>query len=110
MRIPFCLTAACVIPLILQAPAAGAASASSSATTHAHLTMSQRFANANTTHDGHLTLDQAKTGYPSVAKHFDAIDKDKKGYVTQDDIRGYYKSRRTLHHHPASAHNKPTNS
>lgn len=108
MRIPFYFAAACVIPMILHAPAAGAASAT--ATPHTHLTMAQRFANANTTHDGHLTPDQAKAGYPTVARHFDAIDKDKRGYVTQDDIRGYYKTQRALHHQASSVHNKPPNS
>ena len=39
--------------------------------THTRLTMQQRFEQANVTHDGHLTLDQAKTGYKSVARHFD---------------------------------------
>ena len=108
MRIPFFLAAACVIPLMLQSPAASAASATT--TPHAHLTMAQRFANANTTHDGHLTLEQAKAGYPTVAKHFNSIDKDKRGYVTQDDIRGYYKTQRALHHQASSTHNKPPNS
>ncbi len=108
MRIPLSLAAVFVIPVMLHAPAASAASAT--ATPHAHLTMAERFANANTTHDGHLTLEQAKAGDPTVARHFDAIDKDKKGYVTQADIRGYYKTQRTLHHQATSAHNKPPNS
>ncbi len=71
--------------------------------TRMHLTMEQRFEQANTTHDGHLTQDQAKAGYHSVARHFAAIDQDKKGYVTEDDIRAYYKAQRALHHQSASA-------
>jgi hypothetical protein len=58
------------------------------------LTMHQRFERANTTHDGRLTEAQAKTGLISVARHFDAIDKDHRGYVTEADIHAYDKSRR----------------
>ena len=47
-----------------------------------------RFTAANTTHDGHLTLEQAKAAkWRVVARHFDQIDTDKKGYVTEADIR-----------------------
>ncbi len=74
---------------------------------HPHQAMEQRFEQANTTHDGHLTLDQAKEGYKSVARHFDAIDKDKKGYVTVDDIGAYNKTQRSLHH-SAAAHHAPS--
>ena len=71
---------------------------------HTHQTMADRFEQANTTHDGHLTLEQAKTGYKSVAQHFSAIDRDKKGYVTEDDIRAYFKAQRALHHQSAPDH------
>ncbi len=54
-----------------------------------HKSLHDRFTEANTTHDGHLTLEQAKTGMKSVARRFDAIDKDHRGYVTEDDIRAY---------------------
>jgi hypothetical protein len=46
----------------------------------------ERFKAANTTGDGKLTPDQAKSGMPMVYKHFDEIDTDKKGYVTVKDI------------------------
>ena len=108
MHIPCSVAAAFIVASTFQAPAVHAASATS--TTHPRQTMAQHFASANTTHDGHLTLDQAKAGYPTIAKHFDAIDKDKKGYVTEDDIRAYYKTQRTLHHQASSVHNKPPNS
>lgn len=72
--------------------------------THARLTMQQHFDQANVTHDGRLTLDQAQTGYKTVAKRFDAIDQDKKGYVTIDDIRAYYKMQRTLHQATPTKH------
>jgi hypothetical protein len=73
---------------------------------HKHLTMEQRFQAANVTHDGHLTEEQAETGYKSVAKHFAAIDKDKKGYVTEDDIHAYNKTQQALHHETAAEHPK----
>ncbi len=50
--------------------------------------MEQRFHEANTTHDGHLTLDQAKSAkMTSVVKHFASIDRGAKGYVTLDDMK-----------------------
>ena len=98
MRLPFPLFAAAIFVVVTHAEAAQPA--------RTHLTMQQRFEKANVTHDGHLTLEQAKTGYKSVAKHFSTIDKDKKGYVTEDDIHAYYKAQRTLHHQssPDSQH------
>jgi hypothetical protein len=58
--------------------------------TRKRLTPAQRFDAANTTHDGHLTRDQAKAGHLyAVYRHFDAIDTAKKGYVTKQDIRSY---------------------
>lgn len=74
---------------------------------HTRLTMTQHFEQANTTHDGHLTLEQAKTGYKILARHFAAIDQDKKGFITEDDIRAYYKAQRALHHQSASTHHTP---
>jgi hypothetical protein len=88
MRVP-----AILVTLGLLVVGSGAFAATS------HKTMHDRFAAANTTHDGHLTLDQAKAGYKSVAKKFDAIDKDHKGYVTEADIHAYYSA---LHHHKAA--------
>lgn len=66
--------------------------------THHRMSWQQRFAQANTTHDGHLTLDQAKAGYVSVARHFDQIDTGKKGYVTLDDIANWHKAQRSARH------------
>jgi hypothetical protein len=58
------------------------------------LTAEERFNAANTTHDGHLTLDQAKTGYKSVARSFNQIDGDHHGYVTMDDIAAWKAAKR----------------
>ena len=59
-----------------------------------HMTVRERFAVANTTHDGKLTLEQAKAGFPAMARLFDAIDRDHKGYITLDDIKAYYDAKR----------------
>ena len=92
MRFMFPLLAACLFAI----------SANAQTTTthpaHKHLTQQQRFQQANTTHDGHLTEEQAKAGYKTIAHHFAAIDHDKRGYITEADIRAYYKTQRTLHH------------
>jgi hypothetical protein len=59
--------------------------------------LADRFAAANTTHDGRLTLDQARAGLPMVARHFAAMDKDNKGFVTMEDIQSYMKAQRAAH-------------
>ena len=101
MRTLLPLLAAAMLSLTANAQAAASKS------THPHATMQQRFEQANVTHDGHLTLDQAKTGYKSIVRHFDAIDQDKKGYITEDDIRAYYKTQHTLHHQAATSPHAP---
>lgn len=97
-----------LIAATLTAPVHAQAATRSSEHAHNRLTMAQRFEQANVTHDGHLTLDQAKTGYESVARHFAAIDQDKKGFVTVDDIRAYNKAQRALHHQPSAEHHTPS--
>jgi hypothetical protein len=54
--------------------------------------LQERFDAANTTHDGHLTAEQARSGMPAVAKNFAAIDTERKGYVTLDQIRAYQRA------------------
>ncbi len=81
------------------AQSAAAATADSAPAAKHHATLAQRFADANTTHDGHLTLDQARAGLPVAARHFAAMDKDNKGYVTLDDIHAYLKAQRAAKHH-----------
>lgn len=70
-----------------------------SATPRPHLTTEQRFELANTTGDGRLTIEQARLGYRSVARHFSAIDLTGRGYVTLDDVlawqRANHDARRT---------------
>lgn len=54
----------------------------------------QRFASANVTHDGRLTREQADSGMPMVARNFDTIDIEHKGYVTLPEIRAFAAERR----------------
>lgn len=54
----------------------------------------ERFAAANVTHDGRLTREQAATGMPMVARNFDSIDIEHKGYVTLPEIRAFAQERR----------------
>ncbi len=50
-----------------------------------------KFYAANTTHDGHLTLAQAKAaGLRPVAEHFAEIDVKQRGYVTFYDIEAWH--------------------
>lgn len=50
-----------------------------------------KFYAANTTHDGHLTLAQAKAaGLNPVVDHFSDIDVKKRGYVTFYDIEAWH--------------------
>ena len=70
-------------------------SAPATRTRRARVPLAQRFEAANTTHDGHLTQDQARTGnMRGIARDFASIDKDHKGYVTMDDIRASARARR----------------
>lgn len=56
-----------------------------------------RFANANTTHDGKLTREQAAAGMPMVATHFDEIDAQKAGYITLPQIEAFIQERGAAH-------------
>ena len=63
----------------------------------ARQTWEQHFTGANLAQDGHLTLEEAKSGYTELAKHFDDIDVDHKGYVTKNDIRAWRVMRKAAH-------------
>ena len=65
---------------------------------HVKMTWQQHFAQANSTHDGHLTAEQAKTGYAALSKHFAEIDTGNKGFVTVDEVTTWHKEQRALHH------------
>lgn len=51
--------------------------------------LQSRFASANTTRDGKLTREQAASGMPMVARHFDEIDTQRAGYVTLPQIEAF---------------------
>ena len=70
------------------------APASASRPRRAHRTLQERFDEANVTHDGHLTLEQARSKMPAVARDFAAIDGDNKGYVTVDQIKEHARAAR----------------
>ena len=74
--------------------AAQAPASQDAASAKPRMTAEERFKAANTTGDGHLTYAQAQAKMPRVAHNFEAIDKDRKGYVTLADIRAYDAERR----------------
>lgn len=54
------------------------------------MSLQQHFEAANTTHDGHLTKEQATAAkWTYVNKHFDAMDTSHKGFVTVSDIHAF---------------------
>jgi hypothetical protein len=77
----------------------------------ARMTWEHRFEQANLAHDGHLTLEEAKGGYAVVAKHFEDIDADHKGYVTENDIKAWRVMRKAAHRlaKPEEDRLKPSN-
>jgi hypothetical protein len=70
-------------------PALAQSVASPAAAQHGRRSAADHFADANTTHDGRLTLEQATSGYKSVAKSFNQIDVAHHGYITMDDIKAW---------------------
>jgi len=54
------------------------------------LSLSDRFAAANTTNDGCLTLEQAQQGLPSVAKDFAQMDAQGHGCLTLAEIKAFW--------------------
>ncbi|WP_322042015.1 EF-hand domain-containing protein [Paraburkholderia sp. J67] len=71
------------------APTMAAAPATNERMARALSQLQTRFAQANTTHDGKLTREQAQAGMPRVAQHFDAIDTQHAGYVTLAQIEDF---------------------
>jgi hypothetical protein len=75
------------------------------------MTLQQHFDKVNTAHDGHLTKDQATAGkWGYVSRNFDAMDKDKKGYVTMDDIHAYARAHHAMKKAPATPAAAPATS
>lgn len=48
--------------------------------------MAERFKTADADHDGKLTLDEAKAGFPMVARNFDKIDTGHTGSITLEQL------------------------
>ena len=88
----------CLWMLILLAACVQPAFADKPATKHPRMTWEQRFQEANTAHDGRLTLEEAKAGYKTIARHFQEIDTSGKGFVTENDIRAWHALAREKRH------------
>lgn len=88
------------------APAPATAPAPHKAKRHAkRMTLHQRFEAANKAKDGHLTLDEAKAAkWTYVERHFEAMDKGHKGYVTQAEIHAYARAQYLARHPAKTAH------
>ena len=54
----------------------------------------ERFKHADTNGDGKISRAEAEKNAPRLAKKFDAIDADKDGQLTQDELRAYRETRR----------------
>lgn len=57
----------------------------------------ERFAAADANHDGYLSRDEAQSGMPRIAEHFDDIDADHDRQLSKAEILAYLKQRRTAH-------------
>ncbi len=54
----------------------------------------ERFAAADTNHDGQLSQDEANHGMPRLATHFAEIDTDSNGQLSTAEITAYIQQRR----------------
>ena len=95
------LHALLLIPLFC-APAY-AAGESATAEHRGRRSAAEHFADANTTHDGKLTLEQAQSGYKSLAKSFARIDIGHRGYITMDDIKAWRAAKKAAKRAAAAA-------
>ena len=59
----------------------------------------ERFKKADTDGDGALSKAEAEKSMPRLARDFDAIDANKDGKVTQDELRSFMVAHRSEHHH-----------
>lgn len=55
----------------------------------------ERFKKADTDGDGALSKAEAEKSMPRIAKHFDEIDANKDGKITQDEIKAHLETHRT---------------
>ncbi len=55
----------------------------------------ERFKHADTNGDGNISRAEAETNAPRLAKKFDAIDANRDGQLTQDELRAYREAKRS---------------
>lgn len=56
--------------------------------------MKERFAAADSDHDGYVSREEAEKGLPRIAPHFDDADTNHDGKLSQDEIATYLRSLR----------------
>ena len=56
--------------------------------------MKERFADADTDHDGLISRDEADKGMPRIAAHFGEIDANGDGKLAKDEIAAYLRDQR----------------
>lgn len=54
----------------------------------------ERFAAADTNHDGLISRDEAQQGLPRIAQHFDDVDTDHDGQLSREELGAYLRSLR----------------
>ena len=84
-----------MVPTRMPRPGSGTALERGGSGHSGRKTAEQRFEEANTTHDGHLTEPQAQAAHlRGVESHFAEIDSHHRGYITFDEIRAWRAERR----------------
>jgi hypothetical protein len=58
------------------------------------LRLTRQFERANVSHTGRLTAAEAQAYWPWAARHFAQIDRERRGYLTLDEIRAWRKEQR----------------
>lgn len=77
-------------PAFAQTPVPAARASAAAQSQQPRVPLPERFAEVNTAKDGHLTKSEARaSNWFYVNRNFDAIDKDRKGFVTVEDIRDF---------------------
>jgi Ca2+-binding EF-hand superfamily protein len=54
----------------------------------------ERLRTADTNGDGMISRAEAQAGLPMIARHFDQIDANRDGQITQDELRAFHEQRR----------------
>lgn len=91
-RSPFFLAAG--LGLLLAAGAAGAQTQGDARQQRLLQQLQQRFTQADSNHDGHLSREEAQAGMPRVYQHYDEIDASHSGALSLEDITRYLAQQR----------------